>query len=404
MGKLRSLKKAKKNFFEFYYITSIANLESILKYGILSRKEVKSKGLPFKDLANNEVLKKRKSKNLDYYANLYIYPRNAMLYKLLKESDIVILGISGSLFNKTDILISLGNAASDYSTLLRKEDLANPLEFFKKVRAIEDWTYPLVKEEYINLIYFIKNPQLLKSTKISPKKFLQSEILIPEKVDPSYIEAIYVPNEDLRKKIETNTNLFYLLERRRIRVIIEPRFFFHSEEIQLTNKIWLIKGDMFLSDADALTISVNTVGIMGKGLASKAKHLFPEVYIKYQDYCKSKILTIGQPKVFYSKKYQKFFILFPTKKHWREKSKIEYIQSGLNYLKNQLDHIIKTHQSPPLKSLAMPALGCGLGQLKWEQVGPLMVKILNDFPIERVEIYLPQESFKEKYTQKSFYF
>jgi len=397
----RFKKRGRKNFFEFYYITSIANLESILRYGILSRQEIENKDFSFKDLANPEVLEKRKIKNLDGYANLYIYPRNAMLYKLLKESDIVIIGISGRLFERTDILISLGNAASDYSTILRKGDLVNPLEFFKKVRAIEDWTHPLAGGEYINLIDFVKNPQTLKSMEISPKKFLQSEILIPKKVDASYIEAIYVPNEDLKKKIEGNTSLINLLRSKRIKIIVEPRFFFHSEEIQLTDKVSLIKGDMFLSDADALTISVNTVGIMGKGLASKAKYIYPEIYIKYQDYCKRKILIVGKPKIVYS--YQKFFILFPTKRHWKEKSKIEYIIKGLNFLRDQIVYIKNLPQVPSLESLAIPALGCGLGQLKWEDVGPIMVKILNSFPLKKVEIYLPQENFKTEYFTKNFY-
>ncbi len=176
-----------------------------------------------------------------------------------------------------------------------------------------------------------------------------------------------------------------------------------SRKLEGAENISLIRGDMFFSNMQTLTVSVNCVGVMGKGLASTAKSRFPDVYVRYEAVCKSKDLQIGKPylyKIELSVKEQlgdstfflpedslnseqKWFLLFPTKKHWRNPSEIEDIKNGLEWLCNN-------YKKQGIKSLAIPALGCGLGSLDWQDVGPLMCKYLSSMDIT-VAIYLPAE-------------
>ena len=147
-------------------------------------------------------------------------------------------------------------------------------------------------------------------------------------------------------------------------------------------------------------ISVNTVGIMGKGLASRAKYQFPDVYVLYQDLCRHRKLRMGVPYLYKREEnYEKtliedgsatvtenghrWFLLFPTKNHWREKSPTEGIQQGLQWL-------MENYKTQGIKSIALPALGCGLGGLDWKDIGPLMCQSLSSIDID-TSIYLPLE-------------
>ncbi len=176
-----------------------------------------------------------------------------------------------------------------------------------------------------------------------------------------------------------------------------------SRKLEGAENISLIRGDMFFSNMQTLTVSVNCVGVMGKGLASTAKSRFPDVYVRYEAVCKSKYLQIGKPYLYkressvkeqlgdssfflpqdFLNSEQKWFWLFPTKKHWRNPSEIEDIKNGLEWLCNN-------YQKQGIKSLAIPALGCSLGGLDWQDVGPLMCKYLSSMDIT-VAIYLPAE-------------
>ncbi len=174
-------------------------------------------------------------------------------------------------------------------------------------------------------------------------------------------------------------------------------FFQPERQLALTDSLFLAQGDMYFSHMQTLTISVNMVGVMGKGLAARAKYQFPDVYVSYQDLCKRKTLQIGRPalvkressladqlsEVPVETDYGTWFLLFATKRHWKEDSKIEYIVSGLDWLK-------QNYKSLGITSLALPALGCGLGNLDWKAVGPLMCSVVKDFDI-KVCIYLPTE-------------
>ncbi|QKF58953.1 macro domain-containing protein [Aliarcobacter lanthieri] len=139
-----------------------------------------------------------------------------------------------------------------------------------------------------------------------------------------------------------------------------------------------IKGNLFTSNAKILVNAVNTVGIMGKGIAADFKRIYPKMFEEYKYLCESKELDIGN--LFLYKTQNKWILNFPTKKHWKSPSKLEYIEEGLKKLVTQANEL-------QLNDIAMPKLGCGNGGLDWEtQVKPLVEKYLKKSPIN-VSIY-----------------
>lgn len=136
-------------------------------------------------------------------------------------------------------------------------------------------------------------------------------------------------------------------------------------------------GDIFYSEADALVNPVNTMGIMGKGLAYKFKNNFPLNYIDYIRACKNNELYIGS--LHYFKEKEKLIINFPTKTNWRYPSKIEYIDIGL-------DKLIELIKKKDIKSIAIPPLGCGNGGLPYYTVKDLIINKL--YILKDVKIYL----------------
>jgi len=148
--------------------------------------------------------------------------------------------------------------------------------------------------------------------------------------------------------------------------------------------ITYVVGDLFASPAKVLVNTVNTVGVMGKGIAYDFKRKYPEMFERYQDYCARGVLDIG--KLWLYKTPQKWILNFPTKKHWRGKSKVEYIEAGL---KNFAD----IYDTEGIKSVSFPMLGCGNGGLDWDsQVHSLMEKYLKPLPID-VYIHLYGSEF-----------
>lgn len=154
--------------------------------------------------------------------------------------------------------------------------------------------------------------------------------------------------------------------------------------------IKFLTGDMLKSDAEALVNTVNTVGVMGKGIALQFKEAFPfnnKVYIqacKNNELIPGKLLTVFDTNMLYGKK---LIINFPTKVHWKSPSKYDYIEKGLISLKE----LIKERN---IKSLAIPPLGAGNGGLKWEVVKPMIINSLQDLHID-LQIYEPNSAIKE---------
>lgn len=138
--------------------------------------------------------------------------------------------------------------------------------------------------------------------------------------------------------------------------------------------------DIFQSKAHTLVNPVNCVGVMGKGLALEFKRRFPDMFQDYQQRCAAKEVLPGQPYL-YRRSEPPWIINFPTKAHWLSPSKIEYIEHGLVYLSQH-------YKDWGVKSLAVPALGCGLGSLSWRSVGPLLYQRLQRLEIP-VLLYAP---------------
>ncbi|MBN2325884.1 MAG: macro domain-containing protein [Candidatus Omnitrophica bacterium] len=122
-------------------------------------------------------------------------------------------------------------------------------------------------------------------------------------------------------------------------------------------------GDIFSEEVQALVNTVNCVGVMGRGIALQFKNAFPENYKEYVKACKREELQPGRMFVHETGEltFPQYIINFPTKRHWRGKSRMEDIESGLKALVQEI-------RRRDIQSIAIPPLGCGLGGLPWAEV------------------------------------
>jgi O-acetyl-ADP-ribose deacetylase (regulator of RNase III) len=148
--------------------------------------------------------------------------------------------------------------------------------------------------------------------------------------------------------------------------------------------IEITKGDMLAADVEALVNTVNCVGIMGRGVALQFKEAFPANFKAYVAACRREEVQPGRMFVYETGTLTnpKFIINFPTKRHWRGKSRMEDIDSGLRAL---ADEILKRG----ISSIAIPPLGSGLGGLDWSDVLPRIENTLRGFDDLRVVIFEP---------------
>lgn len=146
-------------------------------------------------------------------------------------------------------------------------------------------------------------------------------------------------------------------------------------------------GDILVERTEALVNTVNCVGVMGRGVALQFKNAFPENFKAYARACERQDVRPGQMFVYETGLLTppRFIINFPTKRHWKGKSRIEDIDSGLKAL---VDEIRQRH----IQSIAIPPLGAGLGGLDWGLVRPRMVAALQDLPNLHVVIFEPGAS------------
>lgn len=148
-----------------------------------------------------------------------------------------------------------------------------------------------------------------------------------------------------------------------------------------------VVGSLFESPAHTLVNTVNTDGVMGKGIAKRFKTIYPKMFKEYQRLCEREQFTVGQ--LWLHKTPNKWVLNFPTKTTWRKPSKVEYIKQGLKTFAD-------TYSDRGITSIAFPLLGCGNGELEWEmQVQPLMEEHLADLPIQ-VYIHTYQTDPSEK--------
>lgn len=148
--------------------------------------------------------------------------------------------------------------------------------------------------------------------------------------------------------------------------------------------IEFVSGNLLDANVEALVNTVNTEGVMGKGVALQFKRAYPANYEAYRTACARGEVTIGHMFVYDTGKLHgpRWIINFPTKRHWRQKSRLADIDAGLRDLRDVLTNL-------EIKSVALPALGSGLGGLHWDDVRPRIEAALRDMPI-RIMIYPPQ--------------
>lgn len=373
--------KRKPEIKSLFYITHIENIRSILSHGILSHRQVEDRNMEYKAIYDADIVGNRKLKNtpdgrsLWEFANVYFQVRNPMLFRVVREKshkEIVVLGVQPRVLNIPGAYITDGNAASNATDFFHYED---------GMRAISE-IWGMINSEWWN-------------SADGSKRKIMAECLVPEGIRPELIHTIYAANHDIATRVRD------IVSPRELPVIPEPNMFFiPARRYRVTNNLSLAEGDMFFSTMQTLTVSVNTVGIMGKGLASRAKYQFPDVYVIYQDACRKKWLRMGKPYL-YNREASfddelidepgtvatpnavKWFLLFATKRHWRDNSDLNGIEEGLRW-------IVANCETEGIKSIALPALGCGLGKLDWKDVGPLMCRYLAQLNIP-VTIYLPRE-------------
>lgn len=154
--------------------------------------------------------------------------------------------------------------------------------------------------------------------------------------------------------------------------------------------IKITSGNLLDSSAQTHVNTVNCVGVMGKGIALDFKNRYPAMFKDYARRCQHNEVILGEPYLF-RQLLDPWVVNFPTKDHWRSLSRIEDIEAGLKYLVDHAD-------SWGITSLAIPPLGCGNGQLSWEDVGPVIASYMQRLDIP-VEMYTPPGVPQEQLTE-----
>ena len=148
--------------------------------------------------------------------------------------------------------------------------------------------------------------------------------------------------------------------------------------------IELTRGNLLEAPVEALVNTVNCVGYMGKGIALQFKQAFPANFKHYETACHAGDMAPGKMMIHDNGGLvnPRYIINFPTKRHWKGKSRIEDIESGLNAL-------VADVQRLGIRSIAVPPLGCGLGGLEWRVVRPMIEQAFADLPDVQVLLFEP---------------
>ncbi len=150
------------------------------------------------------------------------------------------------------------------------------------------------------------------------------------------------------------------------------------------------EGNIIEADAEALVNTVNTVGVMGKGIALMFKEAYPENYHAYVEACERREVQVGS--VFVTELPRKlttgtrWILNFPTKKHWRHRSRLEWIEEGLHDLRRVIEE-------KGIRSIAVPSLGCGNGGLQWSEVRQLIERMLGDMEGVDIQVFQPTQRY-----------
>lgn len=133
-------------------------------------------------------------------------------------------------------------------------------------------------------------------------------------------------------------------------------------------------GTVFNSGAGGIVNAINTVGVMGAGIALEFKLRYPDMYLDYEKKCKQNNIEVGKVD-YYTDNPEILIINFPTKRHFKYPSKMSWIEDGLK-------HFVKTYKDYNVKSIAFPKLGSSHGGLEWEEVKTIMERYLSNLDIK----------------------
>ena len=150
--------------------------------------------------------------------------------------------------------------------------------------------------------------------------------------------------------------------------------------------IQIAKGNLLVAPVDALVNTVNTKGIMGKGIALQFKQAFPAMFRDYEKACKAGEVQLGKMHVFDRGGLAgapHWIVNFPTKGHWRERSRLTDIETGL-------EDLVTTIRRLGIRSIAIPPLGCGNGGLNWTDVRPRIEAAFTNLPDVNVLLFEPE--------------
>lgn len=152
--------------------------------------------------------------------------------------------------------------------------------------------------------------------------------------------------------------------------------------------ITFTQGNLLETRVEALVNTVNTVGVMGKGIALMFKERFAENFRRYAAACKAREVQTG--KMFVTPVHEldgpRWIVNFPTKQHWRSPSRLEWVQEGLQDLRRFL---LEQH----IQSVAIPPLGAGNGGLEWAKVREQITQTLGDLDIE-ILVFEPTSQYQ----------
>ena len=274
------------NIRALYYITHIDNLSSIFKRGILSHERVETEGVQFistfkgrmdakKDINKRRRIKPEKNKkNLLNYANLFFQPRNPMMHRAIFETGedkLAVLEIADTVLNEPEVFITDGNATNELTQFYPGIQGLKRLQQQGRIIQSEWW----------------------KKCDGSKRKIM-AECLVPDQVKPEHIRSVIIADEAMRNWVQGTFNNL------KCPTISQPDMFFQPKRrIAIGKNILLIDGgDMFFSELQTLTVTVNLQGVMGKGLALRAKEQFPDVYVEYEKACREKKITTERPYIY----------------------------------------------------------------------------------------------------------
>src|SRR5258708_7955623 len=149
-----------------------------------------------------------------------------------------------------------------------------------------------------------------------------------------------------------------------------------------------LQGNLLDAPTEAVVNTVNTVGVMGKGIALMFKEAFPDNFRAYEAACKRKEIRVGHMFVTENLMFEgpRWLINFPSKKHWRQPSKLEWIVEGLKDLRR----VVQEHQ---IRSIALPPRGSGNGGLAWGEMRAEIQRILGDLDGVYIELYEPTAKY-----------